>query len=316
MTRPAVGMAESARVSIADAIRAAHALGAADRQGRVDGEGVQAVVAGLGAAQLGIPEPDAPSPVSVATATSVETAFTISASASAAVGVGVGVPTVETHRSDPRRYTLVERLSPVAAASLPQVSDEPLEPPPTELERVGYTPPVAVPRVRAALGRLLRRPRPGRRLDVPRTVTALARRRASHRPVFEVEQSLSRGAFVVADIGPTMTPFLDDVDHLVGRIEQVAGAAEVRTFWCTDGNPPPAAEFDRAAVELRPVLVISDLGQTRSPTARSAGTAAWQQALPDDAIALVPHRATRLDGVATVAWDDLPLAARRKSGRR
>lgn len=313
MTLPAAGMAESPRVSIADAIRAAHALGAADRQGQVDAEGVQAVVAALGAAQLGIPEPrdmvivvsdDAGMPDTLAVAVPTSTSAT------------GGAPMTEPHRPDPRRRTLVERLPPVAAASLPQVDGEPLDPPPTELERVGYRPPVAAPRVRAALGRLLRRPRPGRRLDVPRTVAALARRRASDRLVFEVEQSLSRGAFVVADIGPTMTPFLDDVDHLVERIEQVAGAAEVRTFWCTDGNPPPPSEFDRAADELRPVLVISDLGWTRSPTARSAGSAAWRQALPDGAVALVPHRATRLGRIATVAWDDLPVAARRRSGRR
>jgi hypothetical protein len=161
---------------------------------------------------------------------------------------------------------------------------------------------------------LLSEPRASRRPDVDALIATVAACRPIREVPHVVEPSLSRGADVVADVGPCMLPYRADVIHLVEQIRRIVGAPNVGVTWLSDPRDPPVPPGDR------PVLVISALGRTASPVAAPGTRRRWsrflERLLADgrDVVAAVPHRATADDlaaaGMHAVAWDDLPNAGR------
>lgn len=305
-----------AELSIADLIRAAHHLSLVEANGSVDRARLGHVVSLIGEVGLDLALEPGVVPTPDETEQDMSGEEPVAEASSAAMLLVEAAASVS--RAGVRRHTLVERLRPVKPVALGQGTAEPLDPPPTTLDRVGYVPPIEGHRVRGALSRLLRRPRTGHRLDLRRTLAAIARRRSVDRPVFEIEYSLGRGALVIADLGPGMAPFSRDVAYLVERTEQVAGRDRVHTHWCADGRPPPESLLRQAVEESRPILVISDLG-TGDPLATAvAALRSWREALPRDAVVLTPRRALRRSGAVAdaVAWDDLPLAGRGHASKR
>jgi hypothetical protein len=179
-------------------------------------------------------------------------------------------------------------------------------------DAVPYEPPIPGQQLRASLVALVRRPRPGRRLDVPRLVAEVVAQRPVRRLPRLTEATTSDGVTVVADVGRAMLVHLQDVERLVAELRQVVGEPRIDVRWVGDGDPVPLGTREH------PALVISDLGAGAARTGPS-GTGRWGPLLSAarrgaDVVALVPHRRTaaRLTrtGVAAIAWDDLPLAGR------
>lgn len=204
--------------------------------------------------------------------------------------------------------TLVEPLPPEPVAPISYVPAEPLSMAPAR-RRVAYRPIMPPHQLRAALTMIIRRPRPSVRLDVEAAVELIAERRPLDQLPRLVEQTVDGGVTIIADVGPEMLPYLDDVDHLVDSARHIAGESTTRVAWVEDSGDVPAFIPDRT------VLVISTLGAAHAPGAPPGAPTRWRHqaqelvAAEADVTALVPHRrrprTEQLDGVRVVAWDDL-----------
>lgn len=190
----------------------------------------------------------------------------------------------------------------------------PLDPPPAMDPAVPYQPPIRETQIRAAIAALVQRARRSSRIDIRAAVELIAEQRPLDSIPRLEERTSQRGAVVVADIGPTMGPYLGDVDRFVAEVEHVVGTPNVSVAWW-DGKGELKIPSDT------PVLVISTLGAVRAFGSSSRNQADWS-AFADlaisadaDVVALVPHqkpdwpehltRAMRI-----VAWDDLSLVGR------
>ncbi len=118
----------------------------------------------------------------------------------------------------------------------------------------------------------------------------------------------------MADIGPSMAPYLGDVDRFVAEVMHVVGSPNVTVTWW-DG---------RSELEIHsetPILVISTLGAVQGFGSSAHDHADWH-AFADlavsteaDVVALVPHQKsdwpdTLTKAMRIVAWDDLSLVGR------
>jgi hypothetical protein len=212
-------------------------------------------------------------------------------------------------------HTTAETLEPEPVSAISYQTAELLSPGPVGAGAVPYEPPVPLHQLRAALSILLRRPRPSNRLNVDAAVDIIAEQRPlTHVPRL-LEQTLDAGVTVVADIGTTMLPYLDDVAQLVEEVRNIAGGPVTEVVWTQDGSDLPRLNADR------PIMIISTLGAVRPPGSPPGLAATWRSLAAQlarngaDSTALVPHRQHRwpMDLVAAarlVAWDDLPDVGR------
>jgi hypothetical protein len=192
--------------------------------------------------------------------------------------------------------------------------EPPLEPAEESQPSVPYEPPIPANQLRAALTMLVRRARISDTIDVEAAIALFAEQRPFVELPRLIEQSTAHGATVVADVGPGMLPYLEDVARLVAEIGQIVGEPQLTVQWVEE------IALDDTHVLLaepgRPVVVVSTLGAVRPPTelpgARERWFAfadtAWEAGA--DVVALVPHRGHRwprhLDrAMRFVAWDDL-----------
>ena len=184
----------------------------------------------------------------------------------------------------------------------------PLDPTPAGRPVVPYEPPIPERQMRSALAMLVRRPRQSDEVDVDRVVDELAQTR----PLTDVprltEPSTAAGVHVVADVGPGMLPYAEDVRQFVAHLEQVVGEPAVAVSWVGEDGPAPVAD------PSRPVLVVSTLGAVRAAgwgRARALWEAFAITALDDgaDVTAVVPHRRAWPQPLSSVlrfvVWDDL-----------
>jgi hypothetical protein len=222
------------------------------------------------------------------------------------------VPEVE---SAPDRRTVVDRL---AAQSVDTWTGDanPLEPPPAKDPAVTYEPPIDETQLRAAVAALVQRVRRSNRIDVVAVVDLVAQQHPID-PVPRLnERTTQRGAVVIADIGPSMSPYRADVDRFVAEVKHVVGTPNVTVAWW-HGD----VEHELPVPPETPVLVISTLGAVRTFDASSSEKAYWLEFadLADtagaDVVALVPHRLAKwpksiAEAMHIVAWDDLALAGR------
>lgn len=251
---------------------------------------------------------------------SVEDVFEPSPAAADAEWTISGAASAELEIPQDRR-TIVEALPAQPVDPFIEVA-APLQAPPTTDPPVPYQPPIVETRMRAAISALVQRVRRSRRIDIDRAVTLVAEQRPLGSVPRLAERTTQRGAVVVADVGPSMTPYLADVERFIDEVEHVVGSPNVTiTSW--DGD----------AVELRdgtrqlpmppetPILIVSTLGAVRSPGASSTETSKWlafadlASSVGADVVALVPHRLPAWPDALThamriVAWDDLSLAGR------
>ena len=89
---------------------------------------------------------------------------------------------------------------------------------------VPYEPIVPLQQLRAAMTMIIRRPRRSVQLDVEAAIELIAEQRPLDQLPRLIEQTVDGGVMIIADIGPEMLPYLDDVSHLVQAAEQVVGA--------------------------------------------------------------------------------------------
>ena len=125
--------------------------------------------------------------------------------------------------------------------------------------------------------------------------------------------------FVLADIGPGMSPHLADVRYLVEIICGVVGIARTRVVWL-DGTRFDAAQF---YVIRQPAIVISSLGRSSSamtePEAQERLEGVFRQLdrSPLGYVLVTPRRQENVRMLKkysrrAVAWDDLDLAGRKR----
>jgi hypothetical protein len=212
--------------------------------------------------------------------------------------------------------TVAETLpdDPVGPVAFEEPPLEPLDPAKAARPSVPYEPPIPANQLRAALTMLVRRARISGKVDVEAAIALSAEQRPFVELPRHLEQSTAYGATVVADVGPGMLPYLDDVARLVAEIGQIVGEPRLTVQWveeiASDGKHVLAVEPGR------PVVVVSTFGAVQAPTelpgARERwlafADAAWEAEA--DVVALVPHRGhrwpRRLDrAMRFVAWDDL-----------
>lgn len=198
----------------------------------------------------------------------------------------------------------------------------PLDLPPAMDPAVPYQPPISETQMRAAIAALVQRARRSKRIDIAAAVELIAEQRPLDSIPRLEEHSTQRGAIVVADVGPSMTPYLADVDRFVAEVEHVVGSPNVIVAWW-DGNVLERSfgDAELAAQSETPVLIISALGAVRA-FGSSAGDRADWIAFADlalsaeaDVVALVPHQMSDWPDTLTramriVAWDDLSLVGR------
>lgn len=213
----------------------------------------------------------------------------------------------------PDRRTIVDEL-PAQPFDVWFEDAAPLDPPPAMDPAVPYQPPISETQMRAAIAALVQRARRSKRIDIAAAVELIAEQRPLDSIPRLEEHSTQRGAIVVADVGPSMAPYLADVDRFVAEVEHVVGSPNVTVAWW-DGDSELEMLSDT------PVLVISTLGAVRGLGSSAQERADWT-AFADlalsagaDVVALVPHqkpdwpehltRAMRI-----VAWDDLSLVGR------
>jgi hypothetical protein len=193
---------------------------------------------------------------------------------------------------------------PIAPISEPATT---LTVPAEDVAELAYRPPLPPAQVRPAVTGLLGRPRRSNRPDLAALVRTAALGRPVDRIPYETESSLSEGVMIVADIGPSMVPYFDDVDFFVEQLQRTVGRTRSPIVWCD--KDAESADLKSADLEShRPVVVISSLGQ---PSVGSRQR--WRHRLTSfrgDLVALVPHRGLALPGVRVVAWDDLAGAGR------
>jgi hypothetical protein len=195
-------------------------------------------------------------------------------------------------------------------------------PPPSNVERaVRYKPPIVETQLRAAVATLVQRQRRSNRVDVPAAVELIAQQRPLGSVPRLNESTTARGAVVVADVGRTMMPYLDDVDRFVAELQHVVGSPNATVAWW-DGKEYYVGDCGRAVPmpSDTPIVVISTLGAVR-PSGAASDRAHWLEFADSaeragaDVVALVPHRLPQWPaGIAgamrIVAWDDLPLVGR------
>lgn len=188
---------------------------------------------------------------------------------------------------------------------------------PAGLPMIAYHPPSPPPRLRSAIVIMLRRPRLSARVDVHRLVEAMATFQRVREIPREVESALAWGATVVADVGPGMLPYVQDVEYLVGQVRLVVGEANVNVVWSEDAREAVIAPPDRTA------LVISSMGDSRSPLVLPGSARRWASLVAGlakagvDVMGLVPHRRTAQRWAVksspmryVIAWDDLSAVSR------
>lgn len=184
---------------------------------------------------------------------------------------------------------------------------------------VPYVPPVPAPQLRAAVTMLIRRPRLADDLDAEAAITLIAEQHPLDELPRLLEHSTAGGATVLADTGPSMLPYLDDVARLVAECQHAVGASRLDVIRVEDGAGP---EGDVPAIPAgRPVLIVSTVGATTPPGADPGTAARWHAFAAAateagaDVTALVPHRGHRWPAglrraMRFVAWDDLAEAGR------
>jgi hypothetical protein len=190
----------------------------------------------------------------------------------------------------------------------------PLDPPPAMDPPVPYQPPIFETQMRAAIAALVQRVRRSTRIDVAAAVNLIAEQRTLDSIPRLEERTTQRGASVIADVGPSMAPYLSDVDRFVTEVMHVVGSPNVEVIWW-DGEGELEMQPDT------PVLVISTLGAARGSASSAHDQAAWR-AFADlavnteaDVVALVPHQKSDwpesiTQAMRIVAWDDLSLVGR------
>jgi hypothetical protein len=217
-------------------------------------------------------------------------------------------------RTPQDQRTIAQELPDEPVELIELTAEPPVEPADGGHPTVPYEPPIPANQLRAALTMLLRRDRLSDDIDVDAAVTLVAEQRPLGRVPRLTEQSTVRGASVIADLGPGMLPYLDDVAHFVAAAGQVVGECRLTVAWVQDG-----ATHDGRPLSLepeRPVLVVSTLSAVSPPAAPPGGQARWLAiadaalAVQADVTALVPHRAHRWPPALRrvmrfVAWDDL-----------
>jgi hypothetical protein len=215
--------------------------------------------------------------------------------------------------------TVVEELEDQPVELVELEEEPPLEPTAAGRSSVPYEPPIPANQLRAALTMLVRRTRRSDDVDVEATIKLFAEQRPFVELPRQIEQSTVQGATVVADIGPSMLPYLDDVVRLVAEIGQIVGESQLIVLWVEDAVP----RYDHVLLVEpgRPVVVLSTLGAVQPPSALPGALERWS-AFADmaweagaDVVALVPHRGRRwprhLDrAMRFVAWDDLAEVGR------
>ena len=215
--------------------------------------------------------------------------------------------------------TVAEELQDEPVELVAFEEEPPLEPTEVGQPSVPYEPPIPANQLRAALTMLVRRARISDKVDVEAAIALFAEQRPFVELPRQIEQSTVHGATVVADVGPGMLPYLDDVARLVAEIGQIVGEPQLTVQWVEE-----IASRDNHVLLVepgRPVVVVSTLGAVRPPTelpgARERWFAfadtAWEAGA--DVVALVPHRGRRwprsLDrAMRFVAWDDLAEVGR------
>jgi hypothetical protein len=190
----------------------------------------------------------------------------------------------------------------------------PLDPPPAMDPPLPHQPPIFEAQMRAAVAALVQRARRSSRIDIAAAVELIAEQQPLDSLPRLEERTTQRGAIVVADIGPTMGPYLGDVDRFVAEVEHVVGSPNVAVAWW---DRPGELEMQSDT----PVLVISTLGAVRVFGSSAHEQADWR-AFADlavsaeaDVVALAPHRKsdwpeTLTRAMRIVAWDDLSLVGR------
>jgi hypothetical protein len=221
-------------------------------------------------------------------------------------------------RSRRDHRTIAEQLQDEPVELVEFEEEPPLEPAAAVGPSVPYEPPIPANQLRAALTMLVRRARISDDVDVEAAITLLVEQRPLVELPRQIEQSTVRGATVVADVGPSMLPYLDDVARLVAEIGQVVGESQLTVQWVEES----ASRDNRVLLrEGGPVIVISTLGAVRSPSELPGTSERWN-AFADtaweagaDVVALVPHQGRRWPGnlvraMRFVAWDDLADVSR------
>ena len=209
--------------------------------------------------------------------------------------------------------TVAEPLPSEPVAPIAYVSAKPLDPGPASGGSVAYEPIVPLHQLRAAMTMIIRRPRRSILVDIEAAVELIAEKRPVEQLPRLTEQTLDGGVTIIADVGPEMLPYLDDVDHLVESAQHVAGEPETRVCWIEDSAdlPPLGTEH--------PTMIISTLGAARAPGSPPGSAARWQELARTmindeiDVTAVGPHRRRWTDHPAEVrfvAWDDLSEVGR------
>jgi hypothetical protein len=214
---------------------------------------------------------------------------------------------------DAAMRTIAEPLPSEPVAPIEYVSAEPLAPGPAGSGGIPYVPIVPLHQLRAAMTMIIRRPRRSILVDIEAAVELIAEKRPVEQLPRLTEQTLDGGVTIIADVGPEMLPYLDDVDHLVESAQHVAGEPEARVCWIED-----SADLSPLGTE-HPVMIISTLGAARAPASPPGSAARWQELARTmindeiDVTAVVPHRRRWTDHPAEVrfvVWDDLSEVGR------
>jgi hypothetical protein len=290
----------------------ADALTAASRLGMTTPEQLNALVALLG---LAAPEPDAPPSGSVP-----------GRGGPAIAPTAVQAPAWTTRpvddddlRAAPDQRTIVDVLPDEPVELIGDQAEPPLQPASPNQASVPYEPPIPGHQLRAALTMLVRRARVADDVDVEAATALVAEQRPLAALPQLIEQSTSRGATVLADMGPSMLPYLDDVARLIAECRHIVGASRLSVVRVEDGAGPDGRVPPVAPGQ--PVLIVATVGAAAPPGAEPGAAGRWialaaaARETGADVTALVPHRnhrwpASLTESIRFVAWDDLAEAGR------
>ncbi|MFL6139392.1 MAG: hypothetical protein ACJ74O_16530 [Frankiaceae bacterium] len=214
------------------------------------------------------------------------------------------------------RRTIVEELPP-EPFRIPGEAELALDRSAPGPSPVPYEPPIPASLLRAAIAMLVRRARTSDVVDLDRAVELIADQRPLVALPRLAEPSTDRGAVVVADVGSSMLPYLEDVLRLVAQVTEVVGLPQVRIVWADDRKPSSfLADVEGSLQGEQPVLIVSALGAVQAPDAPLDARDAWMDLLRNaerlgaDVVALVPHARSAFPAglgevVRLVPWDDL-----------